>query len=174
MTDILSKINEYKGGLEKLIAKIPGFKGYIALNDRRKSDKLLREMLAREYEVQYQRISGVQRALISSGELGAVGELENASIKIRQFIDRVRTASYSYAGLYDAIRIREAELETVYRFDAMLLDKNTDIARAIDNVEASIGTDGQTAAIRNLISHAQEAIEAFNQRSDIMKGIIIQ
>ena len=131
-------------------------------------------MIAREYEVQYQRISGVQRSLISAGELGAVGELENAAIKMRQFIDRVRTASYGYAGLFDAIRIREAELETVYRFDAMLLDKNTDIARAIDNVESSIGTDGQAAAIRNLISHAQEAIEAFNKRSDIMKGIAIQ
>jgi SNF2 family DNA or RNA helicase len=174
MNDILDKINEYKGGLEKLIAKIPGFKGYIALNDRRKSDKLLREMIVREYEVQYQRLSSVQRALISAGELGAVGELENAAIKLRQFIDRVRTASYGYAGLFDAIRIRETELETVYRFDAMLLDKNTEIARAIDNVEASIGTDGQAAAIRNLITHAQEAIVAFNKRSDIMKGIAIQ
>jgi len=56
----------------------------------------------------------------------------------------------------------------------MLLDKNTEIASAIDNVEASIGTDGQAAAIRNLINHAQEAIDAFNKRSDIMKGIVIQ
>ena len=116
----------------------------------------------------------MQRQLISEGELGAVGELENAAIKLRQFIDRVRTASYGYAGLFDAIRIREAELETVYQYDAMLLDKNTEIASAIDNVEASIGTDGQAAAIRNLINHAQEAIDAFNKRSDIMKGIVIQ
>ncbi len=171
MADIFGKVTDQQDWFKKIIGKIPGFKGYIERNNRRSSDKLLREMIAREYEVQYQRISGVQRALISAGELGAVGELENAAIKLRQFIDRVRTASYGYAGIFDAIKIREAELETVYQFDAMLLEKYNEIARAIDNVEASVGTDGQTAAIRNLIAHAQEAIEAFNKRSDIMKGI---
>lgn len=171
MADIFGKVTDQQDWFKKIIGKIPGFKGYIERNNRRSSDKILREMIAREYEVQYQRISGVQRALISAGELGAVGELENAAIKLRQFIDRVRTASYGYAGIFDAIKIREAELETVYQFDAMLLEKYNEIARAIDNVEASVGTDGQTAAIRNLIAHAQEAIEAFNKRSDIMKGI---
>ena len=171
MADIFGKVTDQQDWFKKIIGKIPGFKGYFERNNRRSSDKLLREMIAREYEVQYQRISGVQRALISAGELGAVGDLENAAIKMRQFIDRVRTASYGYAGIFDAIKIREAELETVYQFDAMLLEKYNEIARAIDNVEASVGTDGQTAAIRNLIAHAQEAIEAFNKRSDIMKGI---
>lgn len=171
MADIFGKVTDQQDWFKKIIGKIPGFKGYIERNNRRSSDKLLREMIAREYEVQYQRISGVQRALISAGELGAVGELENAAIKMRQFIDRVRTASYGYAGIFDAIKIKEAELETVYQFDAMLLEKYNEIARAIDNVEASIGTDGQAAAIRNLIAHTQEAIEAFNKRSDIMKGI---
>ena len=172
MADIFGKVTDHQDWFKKIIGKIPGFKGYFERNNRRSSDKLLREMVAREYEVQYQRISGVQRALISAGELGAVGELENAAIKMRQFIDRVRTASYGYAGIFDAIKIKEAELETVYQFDAMLLEKYNEIARAIDNVEASIGTDGQSAAIRNLIAHAQEAIEAFNKRSDIMKGIV--
>ncbi len=172
MADIFGKVTDQQDWFKKIIGKIPGFKGYFERNNRRSSDKLLREMIAREYEVQYQRISGVQRALISAGELGAVGDLENAAIKMRQFIDRVRTASYGYAGIFDAIKIKEAELETVYQFDAMLLEKYNEIARAIDHVEASIGTDGQAAAIRNLIAHAQEAIEAFNKRSDIMKGIV--
>lgn len=172
MTDIFDKVTGQQDWFTKIIGKIPGFKGYIQKNNRRDSDKLLREMVAREFEQQYQRISGVQRALISAGELGAVGEMENAAIKLRQFIDRVRTASYGYAGVFDAIKIKEAELDNVYRFDALLLEKGNEVARAIDNVEASIGTDGQKAAINNLISHAQEAINAFNQRSDVMKGII--
>ena len=172
MTDIFNKVTGQQDWFTKIIGKIPGFKGYIQKNTRRDSDKLLREMIAREFEMQYQRISGVQRALISAGEVGAVGELENAAIKLRQFIDRVRTASYGYAGVFDAIKIKEAELDNVYRFDAILLDKGNEVARAIDNVEASIGTDGQRAAINNLISHAQEAINAFNQRSEVMKGII--
>ena len=72
--------------------------------NRRLSDKLLRETVAKDYEAQYQRISSLQRELITSGGLAQVGDLEASAIKIRQFIDRVKTASYGYAGLFDAIK----------------------------------------------------------------------
>ena len=44
MTDILNKLNEYKGGLENLSLR-SWFQRLHCLNDRRKSDKLLRETI---------------------------------------------------------------------------------------------------------------------------------
>jgi hypothetical protein len=41
-----------------------------------------------------------------------VDDLEGAAIKLRQFIDRVRTASYGYAGFFDAVKVRSEELDT--------------------------------------------------------------
>jgi hypothetical protein len=41
----------------------------------------------------------------------------------------------------------------------------------VDNVEASIGSDGLPAAIRNLSSLAQQSVDTFNQREEVMKGI---
>jgi len=132
---------------------------------------LLRETIANEYEAQYQRISGLQRALISQGGLAYIDDLENASIKLRQFIDRVRTASYGYAGLFDAIKIKEEELSAIYQYDAALLEKVNTVSAAIDNVDASIGTDGLPASIRNLISVSQECVDIFNKRSEAFKGL---
>jgi len=103
--------------------------------------------------------------------LAYLSELENASIKLRQFIDRVRTASYGYAGLFDAIKIKEDELSNIYAYDAALLEKGAAVSGAIDNVESSIGTDGLPAALRHLTSVAQECVDLFNKRSDVMKGI---
>jgi hypothetical protein len=135
------------------------------------SDKLLRETIANEYEAHYQRISGLQRDLISQGGLAYIDDLENAAIKLRQFIDRVRTASYGYAGLFDAIKIKEEELATIYQYDSALLEKGTTVSAAIDNVESSIGTDGLPASIRHLISVSQECIEIFDKRSNALKGL---
>jgi len=135
------------------------------------SDKLLRETIANEYEAHYQRISGLQRDLISQGGLAYIDDLENAAIKLRQFIDRVRTASYGYAGLFDAIKIKEEELATIYQYDAALLEKSATVSAAIDNVESSIGTDGLPASIRHLISVSQECIEIFDKRSNALKGL---
>lgn len=171
MSDIYEKVLGDKDWFKKIVEKIPGFKGYIERGDRRESDKILRENVANQFEAQYQRISGIQRDLISHGGLMYVDDLEVAAIKIRQFIDRVRTASYGYAGLFDAIKIREDELATVYQYDAHLLEFEQELTRAIDNVEASVGSDGLPAALKHLTTVAQGSVDAFNKRADILRGI---
>lgn len=171
MSDIFDKVVGDQDFIKKILAKIPGFKGYIERGDRRMSDKLLRESVANEFEILYQRISGLQRDLISTGGLAFIDDLEASAIKLRQFIDRVRTASYGYAGIFDAIKIKEDELAQVYEYDATLLELSDEVTRAIDNVEASMGTDGLPAAIKHLTSIAQQCVDAFNKRSEVMKGI---
>ena len=171
MSDIFEKVTGDQDIFKKLHAKIPGFKGYVERSDRRASDKLLRDNIADEFETQYQRISSLQRDLINHGEIGYIDDLESAAIKLRQFIDRVRTASYGYAGLFDAIKIKEEELGQVYEYDYALLDLSETVSSAIDNVETSIGSDGLDASIRHLISVSQQCVDAFNKRSEVMKGI---
>ena len=172
MEDIFTKVTGDQDWFTKILAKIPGFKGYIQRDDRRMSDKILRENVANAFEAQYQRISGVQRDLISQGGLAYIDDLEAAAIKIRQFVDRVRTASYGYAGLFDAIKIREEELATVYQYDAQLLDMSDEVGRAIDNVEASVGSDGLPASIKHLTTVAQTCLDAFNKRSEVLRGVV--
>jgi len=171
MSDIYNQVVGDQDFIKKLFAKIPGFKGYIERGDRRMSDKILRESVANEFDSLYQRISGLQRDLISQGGLAYIDDLEAAAIKLRQFIDRVRTASYGYAGIFDAIKIKEDELAKVYEYDAGLLELSERVRSAIDNVETSMGTDGLPASIKHLTNLAQEAVHAFNKRSEVMRNI---
>jgi hypothetical protein len=171
MSDIYEKVSGEQDFIKKILAKIPGFKGYIERGDRRMSDKLLREQVALEFETLYGRISGLQRDLISQGGLEYVDDMEAAAIKLRQFIDRVKTASYGYAGIFDALKIKEDKLAQVYEYDAALLGLSGEVASAVDNVETSIGTEGLEAAIRHLTNVSQQCVDAFNKRSDVMKDI---
>jgi len=171
MSDILDRVTSEQDFIKKLFAKIPGFKGYIQRGDRRMSDKLLRDKVADEFETHYQRVSELQRDLISQGEISYIDDLEASALKLRQFIDRVRTASYGYAGLFDAIKIKEDELDEVYKYDYALLALSDEIGSAIDNVETSIGTEGLDASVRHLRSVSQQCVDAFNKRSEVMQGI---
>jgi hypothetical protein len=45
------------------------------------------------------------------------------------------------------------------------------VSSAIDNVETSIGTEGLDASIRHLTSVSQQCVDAFNKRSEVMKGL---
>lgn len=171
MSDIFERVSGERDFIKKILAKVPGFKGYIERGDRRMSDKLLREKVADEFETLYQRISGLQRDLISQGGLTYVDDLEASALKLRQFIDRVRTASYGYAGIFDAIKIKEEELSQVYQYDYALLALADEVRSAVDNVETSMGTEGLEAAIRHLTNVSQQCVDAFNKRSEAMKGI---
>lgn len=171
MSDILEKVTGDQDFFKKILAKIPGFKGYIERGDRRLSDKILREKIASEFEAHYQRVSSLQRDLISQGELQYIDDLEASALKLRQFIDRVRTASYGYAGIFDAIKIKQDELDQVYQYDFALLALSDQVASAVDNVETSIGTEGLDAALRHLRTVSQQCVDAFNKRSEVMQGI---
>ncbi len=169
MGDIFDRVVSQQDVFKKLLSKMPGFKGYFERTDRRAADKLLREMIADKYQIQWSRLSGIQRDLVNAGKIEVLDEIETASIKIRTFIDKVKTAAYGYAGFFDAVKVNEAELTQIYQYDLTLLTLADSVTAAIDNLEASIDTDGFPAAIRNLIQKAQDSLDAFGKRSEIMK-----
>ena len=170
MSDLFGRITDNQDVIRKLLSKIPGFNGYIERENRRASDKLLREAIADRFEQQWQRISSLQIELISTGGIMFVDDMERAAIKVRQFVDRIRHASYGYAPFFDAVKIREEELAKVYEYDLTLLNSVDELSRAVDNVETSIGSDGLPASIRHLTSLAQQAVDAFNLRSEVLMG----
>jgi hypothetical protein len=168
MSDPLGKITEGKDLIGRIRNFLSGFTGYLDRENRREADKLLRQTIAQRYEEQWDRISQLQRQLISEGRLELVDDLEAANIKLRAFVDRARHASYGYSGFFDAVRVNEAELTRIYEFDSALLENVTKLAGAVDNVGASIGTDGLPAAIRNLVTLSQDSVDAFNRREEVI------
>ncbi len=168
MDDILQRVTGEHDFFKNILEKVPGFKGYVEREDRRAADKLLRENVADDFERLWGRVSALQREVISNGGLDMVDDLEAAALKLRQFVDRVRTASYGYAGFFDAIKVNTEELDHIYQYDAQLLDLGTQVSNAIDNVEASLGTDGLPASIRHLVTVSQDSVDAFDPRDQII------
>ena len=168
---ILSKISGDKDLITKLGSKVPGFSGYIERQERRNSDKVLRDTIAQRFNEQEQRIADLQRTLISEGEIGHLDDLEAAAIKLRTFADRIRTASRGYSGFFDPVKINEEELTRIYEYDMAMLEMVDEVARAVDHVEASIGTDGLVAAIRNLKTVSQQCIDFFNRRNEVVLSV---
>ena len=170
MSDLFDRITDDQDIIRKLLSKIPGFSGYVERENRRAADKLIRDAVADRFEELWKRVSSIQTDLIGSGGLEFIDDMERAAIKIRQFIDRIRHASYGYSPFFNATKVNEEELAKVYEFDLALLENVDIVARAIDNVETSIGTDGLPAAIRHLTSLSQETIDMFNKRSEVLMG----
>ena len=156
--------------VKKIIGKVPGFKGYVERQARRDADKLMRDTIFTRFRELEGRVSQVQRDFLDQGEIDFVDDLERAAIKLRTFADRVRTATRGYSCLFDAVKINEDELAKLYEYDAAMLDLGEEVGRAIDNVEASVGTDGLKAAVRHLEATAQQAVTVFDHREEVVRG----
>ncbi len=171
MTDqFLSKVASDMDPFKKILSYIPGFKGYMERQNRRDSDKLLRDTIANRFEQQWSRVSGLQRDFISQGQIELVDDVDAAALKLRTFADRIRRATRGYSGLFDAVKINEDELARLYAYDAAMLGLADEVSRAIDNIEAAMGGDGVMAAIRNLVSVAQRCIDVFDRREEALLG----
>jgi hypothetical protein len=170
MSDLFERVTNDQDIFKKIMSKVPGFSGYIERQNRRASDKLLREAIANRFEGLWQRISALQRDLISQGEISSIDKLEAAAIKLRQFIDRVRTAAYGYSGFFDAVKVNQDELAQVYQYDLALLNMADDVSHVVDNVESAIGTGGLPAAIRSLVTSAQQCVSTYDKRSEVLIG----
>jgi len=171
MDDFFQKVTSQQDPFKRLASIIPGFNGYIERQNRRDADKVLRDTVARRFEEQYQRASQLQTDLVSAGKIEFVDDMEKAVIKLRTFIDKISTAPRGYSGMFDAVKINEKELESVYQFDAAFFDLAEQVGRGLDNVEASLGDDAALpAAIRNITSLARLAVETYNKRSEAVIG----
>jgi hypothetical protein len=171
MSDFFGRVTEDQDPLKKLASHIPGFSGYIERTNRRSADKLVRDTVARRFEEQYKRLSALQADIISQGNIEYVDDLEKAALLIRTFTDKIRNATYGYSGLFDAVKINEAELSKIYTFDSAFFDLADQIKNAIDTVEASMGTpEGLPATIRNLVTLARQAGTTYEQRYELFNG----
>ena len=165
---IFQKITGSMDIFKKIASKRPGFKGYVERQNRRDSDKLIRDTIFRRFRELEGRVSDLQVEFINQGEIKYTNDLEKAALRLRTFADRVRTAPRGYSSLFEAVKINEAELAQLYEYDAALLDKSDEIGRAIDNIQASVGTDGLPAAIRNLQTLSKDCVKAYERRQEVV------
>ena len=163
--DFRQRVENSKGGLERLVSNIPGYHGYKEKEDRRAADKLLRDRLVADLDGQRRRLVELQRQLVEGGGLLLVDDLERAVVKVQKLMDAIRTASYGYGGLFDAVTVKEGELDALYAFDEDMLDHVSALETATDSLASVIETgEGVKEAIREVVSVAEEANTTWRRR----------
>jgi hypothetical protein len=171
MSDFTEKVAGQQDPFKKLLSHVPGFAGYIERQNRRDADKLLRDTVARRFEEHWKRTSRLQVDLVSGGQISVAGDMEKAALQVRTFIDRIKTAPRGYAGLFDAVKINEKELEALYQFDLAFFDLSDQLGRALDTVESNLQDEaGLPAAIRNLVQICRSAVETYDRRTEAFTG----
>jgi hypothetical protein len=156
-------MSDQRNWLERLGDKIPGYGGYVAKERRRDADKLHREHLADRLRAAKRPVSDAVRELSDGGRLFEVGPLDRASKKLDQAENRIRFASYGYAGFFDAVKIEEPQLDAIYRFDLALVERVEEIERQASELRAK---SGSAEDLKQAASDLERALDELNRAFD--------
>jgi hypothetical protein len=168
--DLMNKASEGVGAFERVLRGVPGYKGYKEKELRRETDKSMREMMARQLMDQRDRLSSVQSDLVAGGQLGLLDNLERTDRKMVLLADRVRTASYGYAPLFDDLRVKEDELDALAAFDETMMGNVSRVASIIDNLTTLAGRPEEdwSEGIRALSTILDSLNTEFGHRSEVI------
>lgn len=171
--DFLEKIKGEMGGLERFVSKIPGYKGYKEKEQRREADTLLRDHLVRQFEEQQRKLNDQKLQLLSSGLIEFMDDLDRASTRLESFIIKIRTASQGYAGFFDAVKVKEEELDALYNFDNALLEGASQLEASISQLSSAImAKEGVAQAIADLVALTGELNDTWARREDAITGAV--
>ncbi|MEI2692459.1 MAG: hypothetical protein V9H69_23175 [Anaerolineae bacterium] len=168
--DLMAKAKDQMNVVENVLAGVPGIKGYKEKELRRETDKTVRTMVARQLDDQKARLTNLQVDLVNNGQLDLLDDMERAATKLQTLSDRVRTASYGYAPLFDDVRVKEAELDALGQFDQAMFQ---DVVRISTIIDGMAGLSGRPDAewlesIRALTTTLDNLNTQFGRRSEVI------
>lgn len=171
MSDLRERIEKDEGSLQRLMSYIPGFSGYRERQIRRKADQLVREHLVGLLDDVRGAVKGIIRKWADKGKLQQLDVLDRLLGRLTKARDNLRFADYGYAGWFDAIKIKEEQLDRLYDYDVQLRTQITDVDQAVGNLAAAGDDDlaKQAAVVVEEIAQLQHAID---HRGEITAGLV--
>ncbi len=167
--DLLDKIRSGQNALEQIASAIPGFAGYREKERRREADRIAREHLATRLEESKRDLDALAANASRVGALDAINDIEAARKRTDKVAARLRYADRGYAGFFDAIKVDEALLDRLYRFDLALLT-GVEEARAAAKA-AGTAAGGVGPALQALLARLSSLDEALGERERLLSGV---
>jgi hypothetical protein len=171
MSDGYENAQAQRNWIERLGAKIPGYRGFQDRELRRDVDKLQREHLSQELE----RLKGVARskarAWTDAGKIGALGSFERLDRQVDGLAQAIRFADYGASGFFDVVKVRQEELDKLYQFDLSLVEG----VQALGGDLAAIPTDGSSdpqPAVETALERVQGLADRWLGRKNVISGVV--
>lgn len=170
----LERVREEMGLLEKIMSYIPGYRGYKEKELRRESDRLVRMEVANKLKsakmIFRKKFANPLIAQMLSEE--DAYRFEAFLSRLDRVTQRVDRAVAGYAGIFDAVKVREDKLDVVIQHDLGLMERAESIKADVEKVaEMEVGKKEWKDAMDELIHKVEELDEFIDRRSEVLRGL---
>jgi uncharacterized membrane-anchored protein YjiN (DUF445 family) len=171
--DYLGEVRGERGLLEKIMGYIPGYRGYKEKELRRESDRLVRMDVVnrlKDAKTDFRRRFADPAAVQKLGD-GSY-KFDALTYRLDRVTQRIDRAVAGYAGMFDAIKVKEDKLESVIRHDLSLIEKAESIKEDVEKVSSmEPGTDHWKTAMDAVIAKVEALDKLVDERANLFRGL---
>ncbi|PJF41658.1 MAG: hypothetical protein D6737_03900 [Chloroflexi bacterium] len=169
MSDLYNQIVDDRGSLERLVARIPGFNGYMERSARRTADRLLRDYIASQMALRIKRFASLEKQLLDAGHMNLMSKTRRIKSRMQTYHDKIKTAAPKHSGFFEKVKIGADELERIYRFDEAQIHHVEQFDPVLEQMEAAIRASADIEAVLTEFDALCDDVDkAFAQREDVI------
>jgi hypothetical protein len=157
---------------ERIVAFIPGFRGYKEKEIRRESDRLLRNHLNLKLSKIKSNFKILFQKVTDRRYFDVMTDMDRLTAKLDRVVEKVNHASYGYSGFFDAVKIKEENLDRMIDFDNQLIDGINALAAEVDAFKAELAS-GEYGNLKDRLKTVTEKLEAFEDTFDKREEVIL-
>jgi hypothetical protein len=158
---------------ERVAAFIPGFHGYKEKELRRESDKLIRNHLYLKLSIEKTDLREISQKLADRRYFDVLTDMDRLLAKMDRVVEKINHASYGYSGFFDAVKVKEENLDHMIDFDNKLIEGINALATEIDAFKADLAS-GVTTNLKTRVQNVTDKLESlentFDQRNEVILG----
>jgi hypothetical protein len=157
---------------ERIAAFIPGFRGYKEKEIRRESDRLLRNHLNLKLSNIKSNFKMLFQKVTDRRYFDVMTDMDRLMAKMDRVVEKVNHASYGYSGFYDAVKVKEENLDRMIEFDNTLIDGVNALAAEVDAFKAELAS-GEFGNLKDRLKAVTDKLEAFEDTFDKREEVIL-
>jgi hypothetical protein len=172
--DYLGKVKGERGLLERIMGYIPGYHGYKEKELRRESDRLVRMEAVNRLKAAktVMRSAFVNPAMVQKLSGDDAYKYDALNSRLDRVTQRVDRAVAGYAGVFDAVKVKEDKLDSVLQSDASLIEKADGIKADCEKLaKMEPGNDDWSTTMDALLSKVEEYDSLIDSRTEVLRGL---
>lgn len=173
--DVYGGVRDQMRLSERIMAAIPGFRGYKEKELRRESDRLIRNHIYLKLSKVKKDLRTVSQKLADRRWLDVLTDMDRLLAKTDRVRQKVNHASYGYAGFFDAVKIKEENLDRMIEFDSQLIEDGESLMAEVATFKAEM-TKGEAKNSKERIQAIDDKIEefetVFDKRHEAIGGVM--
>lgn len=158
---------------ERIVAALPGFRGYKEKELRRESDRLVRNHLYQKLSQAKSDLKSVFQKLSDRRSFDVLTDMDRLVARFDRVNEKVNHASYGYAGFFDVVKIEEEALDRMIDYDNQLVNEADKIVTEVSTFKSEVAKqkfEKTKDRIQTLSDALEDFEEAFDKRQEVILG----